>query len=250
MSVYHRLLLCLGPQILDRSLAQVGAGLKFECTQEQGAFVFVDQPADRSQIQSSRSIIPYLKANIEHWNALALRLDLDVAREPLLFVSGTVKTNDWGLGAFLTHGQSCVAEFEAQVPFAQAKLTWRTSTQSVGNTEVRQRSAAEIQHIQELAAIESNEDPSASRQSLDSVRSFHQNKDQTLFLHYYKVKKRLWFNRVIKAAAGPHELDPDSSGEGDGPLVRASSEELEVVDEPHISPVRLVRRRLSLVADG
>ncbi|KAI0701530.1 WD40 repeat-like protein [Cerioporus squamosus] len=223
----------------ELALAPVGGGIKFECNQEQGAFVFVDQPADRVQMRPSKSLIPYMKANIEHWSALASRHDADVAKDALIFVSGTVKTNDWGLGAFISHGQSCVAEFQAQVHFAQAQLTWKTSQQNEGNTQVRQRpkDEDELRRIQELAAIESSEDPSSSRRSLDSVRSFHQKKDQTLFFHYYKMKKRLWFSRILRAAAGPHELDHDSSGEGESSPVRAMSDEMEVVDEPHISPM-------------
>ena len=215
--------------------------MKFECNQEQGAFVFVDLPADRVQMHPSKNLIPYMKANIDYWYDLMGHHDLRLDRESLLFVSGTVKTNDWGLGAFISHGESCIAEFQAQVHFAQAELTWKSSKKEVGNTEVRQRpkDEAELQHFRELASIESRDPGGSSRLSLDSIRSYHQKKDQTLFLHYYKMKKRLWFSRrVIKAAAGPHEFDHDSSGEGaDISLLSASSDEAEIVEEPHIPPV-------------
>ncbi|RPD54116.1 WD40 repeat-like protein [Lentinus tigrinus ALCF2SS1-7] len=218
------------------SLAPVGAGLSIQCEREQGAVVVVDLPADRSQMHPSRSLGTYMKNNIEEWSDLASRHDLDMPKEALIFVSGTVKTNDWRLGAFLIHGQNFEMVLEANVNFASTKLEYRQKA-AAGLAEVRHKPLDDSdQRFEPLADTDSQHATASGRPSLESVRSVLQKKDQTLFFHYYKVKKRWWRNRAIKAAAGSHDLGADSSGEGADISSLSISGDSDVVEEPHISP--------------
>ena len=170
-----------------------------------------------------------MKTNMEQWNELASRHDLDIPKEGLIFVSGTVKTNDWGLGAFISQGHAFEVHFNANVNFANASLQVKSTNVTYGNTEVRKRPRSDAEELAEGLSTPAIHGDATGRSSLDSVIK----KDQTLFLHYYKMKKRWWTSRAIKAAAGPrNDHGHDSSGEGG---------DSDVADEPHIALVRCVQ---------
>ncbi|TBU39844.1 WD40-repeat-containing domain protein [Dichomitus squalens] len=68
-----------------------------------------------------------------------------------------------------------------------------------------------------------------------SAQSTRQERDQCLFFNYYTVKKRLWFDRVIKAAAGPHQLPPGGPDlEGNEPVgcEADSDDETQIMEGP------------------
>ncbi|TBU28365.1 hypothetical protein BD311DRAFT_327424 [Dichomitus squalens] len=39
-----------------------------------------------------------------------------------------------------------------------------------------------------------------------------QKRNQCIFIHYFAVKKRMFFQRIVRAAAGPHQLPPRAPG--------------------------------------
>lgn len=197
----------------------------------------------------SKSLASYIRSNIEKWHEWnTTHNDLDIPMEELIFVSGTVKTNDWGLGAFLNNGRSCEAFVEAQAgPFAQASFNLKRTKGHMASIELRTRPGRSSDQDSlrappsPLPSIESGEQGSDVRGSLDSSSSLHlPKKNQCLFIHYYKVKRRLWmFNmKTLRAAAGPDERDHDHTG--DGGNISVLSDDLDVVEEPHSEQVRPV----------
>ena len=48
--------------------------------------------------------------------------------------------------------------------------------------------------------------------------------NKCVFVRYYTIRKRLGIPRVIKAAAGPHNLDPGSPNSGEGSPLEAHSD--------------------------
>ncbi|KAI0751888.1 WD40-repeat-containing domain protein [Daedaleopsis nitida] len=226
-------------------LVPVGAGMRFSCKAEQGAFVVVREPAQSSSLHPSKSLVHYIRMNIEKWHALATARDLDIPKESLYFISGVVKTNDWGLGAFLGNGTSCEVSVQAQASsFAHASFSLRATKGHYGNTEVRSRPKSESERTEQappspLPSIESQgETSSLGRSSIDSgsIRG-RTEMDQCLFFHYYRVKKRFWINRVIRANAGADERDSDRTGDG-GDITHV--DEYDVIEEsrcPDYDPV-------------
>ena len=60
----------------------VGAGMKFQCSDEQGAFVFMNVPAEKSHILASHSLAPFIRHNIDLWADFAQsEHDLQIARD-------------------------------------------------------------------------------------------------------------------------------------------------------------------------
>ncbi len=173
------------PSTRERPAQPVGAGLKFKCSDEQGAFLFMNVPAESSQMQAPRSIIPLMRTNIEHWRQyVGSKHDCKVTEAQIMLVSGVTKTEDWGLGAFDNGGE---ASFEARTPFSQ--VTFKT-TQAVQCRSLKRgpRNDPATSSVP-LAAPAIEEEPTATSSPLSASQS---KRDQTLFFHYYKMKDRRW----------------------------------------------------------
>ncbi|KAI0333363.1 WD40 repeat-like protein [Cubamyces sp. BRFM 1775] len=205
------------------SIEAIGGGLKFTCQRERGAFLFVRPAADSYQMHQSRSFSRYMMTQIDEWYHFATdRLDLDLAREDIIFVSGTVKTEDWGLGAFTHQGSGGEISFQANVgPFAQGSFNFNRAHMVTSGAEWRTKpldrpsSVLSSPVVGLIAAPESEESSSSSLASASSLSLQRTQsggrKDQSVFLHYYKLKTRWWRNKVIRAAAGPN--DPGHASE-------------------------------------
>ena len=247
----------------------VGAGMKFQCSDEQGAFVFMNVPAEKSHILASHSLAPFIRHNIDLWADFAQsEHDLQIARDQLIFVSGVVKTEDWGLGAFTSHAKGGEVAFNAQgpFPFFQGTFSVQAHRAQTGNIQYRAkplarssdrdaRSSSSIRSprpsISSEGAVASPSEDSASASAerlvspgLASTSSLATppKRDQTLFIHYYKMKARWWMKRIVKAAAGPDDHDADRSGDGEDVAagLQADSDDGEVVQEPPVDQVRCV----------
>ena len=207
------------------SIEAIGGGLKFTCQRERGAFLFVRPAADSYQMHQSKSFSHYMMTQIDEWYHFATdRLDLDLAREDIIFVSGTVKTEDWGLGAFTHQGSGGEISFQASVgPFAQGSFNFNRAHMVTSGAEWRTKPLerapsvlsspiAAIAAPPEASTASSSSLASASSLSLQRIQSGGK-KDQSVFLHYYKLKTRWWRNKVIHAAAGPNDPGHTSDDE-------------------------------------
>ncbi|KAI0666077.1 WD40 repeat-like protein [Trametes maxima] len=218
-------------------LEALGAGIKYTCQREHGAFVFVQPSADRTQMHPARSFVQYMRATHESWYRFAVDdLDLDIQRERLLFVSGVVKTDDWGLGAFLRQGSGGEVAFQTNLgPFAQGSFSFSRQSANSGLADWRTKptsaSLSPTLSVASPSAASGSEDTAsiASSSAASHRSSITLNrtqsgprKDQSLFLNYYKMKRRLWRNRVIKAAGGPDEREHSGGSDGEGDISMGS----------------------------
>ncbi|KAI0352433.1 WD40 repeat-like protein [Trametes cingulata] len=205
--------------------AGAGGGLNISCMREHGAFVIVQPEADQLEMHPSKKLIRHIRTNMDSWYHFATDVcDLDIAREDILFISGAVKTDNWALGAFLHRGSACQISFQvsagsiAQGSFNVSKVhehmvepEWRTKPEGASMSP----SPSSASLATSPAAIDS--DPSSSHVSIASLTlkktPSGPNKDQTLFVNYYKMKRRFFMNRVMKAAAGPADLERGGGGD-------------------------------------
>ncbi len=218
--------------------------MKFQCSDEQGAFVFMNVPADKSQMLASNSLIPFIRHNIDRWHEyVQSKHDLQIAREQIIFVSGVTKTEDWGLGAFVSHSKGGEVAFTAQTPFVQGTFKVQKQRAQTGNIQYRARpfadDAGSIRSARRSLDGGDTLGAGPSDQGLGSTASLAApvKRDQTLFFHYYKMKARWWIRRIIRAAAGPDERDPDRTGDGED-LALQMEDDGDIVQEPPIDEVR------------
>lgn len=158
-------------------------------------------------IESKRHIVNYMRQNFEHWVDFADKYGLDVKEEGLYFVCGTTKTCRWATAAF--HGQYKKKQGMVTADFSSAaglNLSVSISDQSLpqsyygdGPRRRRPRSSASS------AVVPASGSPDQS--------GTDEPVDQCIFMHYYKMKRRFFGIRQMKAAAGPDELpSPDPEG--------------------------------------
>ncbi|KAI0743144.1 WD40-repeat-containing domain protein [Daedaleopsis nitida] len=152
---------------------------------------------------------------------------LDLKMDQLMFISGTVKTTGW-LTAII-HGSS--DERAGSVSFGINNIGKVSFRVSVANAALP-RSEYNYGPLHE---------PSQSTEIVPALSSGHisqvpgpLNPTQCAFVHYYKMKKRMiWMRRVMRAAAGPHQLPPgdDNPGEGSASHEEGSSGEDSDIEE-------------------
>lgn len=126
----------------------------------------------------------YMYQNHDAWYRFAKNtLGLAIKQEEILFVRGLLQTSDWaGIAAFLQEGRAGTLTFDtgAVAPFSVSF------------------SAALLREV--TAPIQWRIGPNNSGRV---------KKDQTVFLQFYKMKKRMFGGpRVVKAAAEPRGTTP------------------------------------------
>ncbi len=61
----------------------------------------------------NKTLAHYFRTRFDSWRHFAQdQLDLDISPHNIMFVYGTVKTDDWGLGAFLRYESGGAINFE------------------------------------------------------------------------------------------------------------------------------------------
>lgn len=178
------------------------------------------------------SITQYIKQNHDSWYAFAINQDtygLDCKPEDIILVRGTIKTSAWAVAAFIESGNHVHdVSFSGQVgPFADAGFNWASqqSRQSsfeyrTGPSRIKRTHSPRPSISSETAVAPSVKSGKLELPELEVAATMSSDvvpgdtKDQTVFLGYYKVKRRMWLGKKVVAAAGAEELPPDTSGQG------------------------------------
>ncbi|TFY54419.1 hypothetical protein EVJ58_g8874 [Rhodofomes roseus] len=154
----------------------VNLGLRFRCTNEQGAVLVLPTKKAIGEQLLPNSLIPkYMGRNHAYWYEFATeRAQLDLKQEDIILISGWIKTARWAVAAFVEGGREVELSFGAgQASLADASFSV-TTTQGV--------SRSWHQH----SGPDTDEETTAGSSSVS--RSVQ---DQCVFLHFYKSKRRL-----------------------------------------------------------
>ena len=174
-------------------------------SQKHRGAALIAKPTLVENCSSRIHIISYIRAHYESWLEFAAssRWDLQHLRaEDIVFVSGTTMTTHWAMVAY--QGQcdnSHWAKDRAAGLFDGADTDTRDPTQPAPSEGPSNDPSADIQSH-------------CRSQSARLPENGSQKPDQCLFIHYYKVKRRMWKFSSMAAAAGPHRIAGSSSPEG------------------------------------
>lgn len=181
-------------------------------------------------ILSRSSIVRYMRTHFERWIEFANgRFGLGLKDEELLFVSGTIKTSRWAVATFygdyrekqgaVTGKLGSLAAVEFSLAISDMRLD--SSYYRVGPPKSRQRVAPSDKSIADGPNSESNHVEAADKH------------DRCIFLHYYKMKRRrmLRGRGPIQAAAGPHDLPPDSDDDDSSTQLSTDKDYSEEIDQ-------------------
>lgn len=152
----------------------------------------IQKRADLEAIHPSRRMVNYMSQNFSSWHDFITgRLDVDISREDIRFISGVYKTADWAVASYTEAGRSALFRFNAD--FQVGSMAFLASSSTMSQTPPLQNWGPRSD---------------AATSPTSSTTSLRPN-DQSVFIHYYKLKRRLFvFPRVMKAAAGYDELPP------------------------------------------
>lgn len=211
-----------------------GGGFSFKVNDERGAFLLLKEKAVLKELHETGNLIRYIRTNHSEWlEFITNELDYVLQREDIIFISGTVKTTEWAVGAFFNHEHegSFDVTFNAG-PWASSSAGFKISSNTSVNVQHREGPSLAIARGPNAPPITQGHET----EGFDAVPY-----NQTVFLHYYKVKNRtfLW-PKVLKAAAGPDDLPTDEGDEDEGGVavrVEHDSAEPEVERVPSLPKV-------------
>ncbi|KAH9941409.1 WD40-repeat-containing domain protein [Amylocystis lapponica] len=199
-----------------------GGGVDFECHEDQGAFLMVQDGAIKEELHRSRRLANYMFRNHQRWLEFATeKHDLALHREDLMLVRGAEgrSTKISFNGDF---GAPAQASFSFSASHArQSMMYYPTRT---GPRNRRHSISRSNRRLTEDS--EDTEGPEA--------RDTNSPMDQCIFMNFYKLKKRLFRPlTVMEAAAEPQDLSPGpgSDHEGAAEYVRSDSSETSEIEE-------------------
>ena len=176
------------------SLLEPGSGISFQLTGGQGAALLTKHPTYREDVKLGRTFEEYTKTHYDSWVEFARECGHPKDVKPII-ITGVDMTRDFAMIAYSNNGNELTAEFTTSAPGAASPWgRWRTRGMVHTN-----------------CGPQPSRPPSGNSHTETVSNEYH----QCVFIRYYTVRKRLGIPRVIKAAAGPHDLGPgDRNNEG------------------------------------
>ena len=164
--------------------------LRFKCADEQGAVLVLEQDGVREALHPCKDLVQYIACNHESWHRFAQDVfRLDLGESDILFVSGCIKTGAWALAA-ATHRAR-----EGELVFGG---TFGALSQATFSVAAKEQISMSIEHRSGPRPLAGGANGSK--------------RDQCVFLHYYKCKRRRVLGpKVIRAASEEPSFDRSSS---------------------------------------
>ncbi|RPD72487.1 hypothetical protein L226DRAFT_467109 [Lentinus tigrinus ALCF2SS1-7] len=178
--------------------ASAAASFRYQCTTTSGALLYLRDHGHKTFLDCDRHIKKYMSTHVTSWYQFTTRrLGIDLEEQDLIFISGFTKTSIWAEVAF--HNSQSNGELVVSggclAPLISGEL--RVSTSQCVDAAVSSR----IGPPNRVAG------PDGTGASADFDKH-----DQCIFLNYHRAKRRkLWRPRVMRAAAGPHDLPSHDS---------------------------------------
>ena len=211
-----------------------GSSFSFKLTETQGAALVTKHLTRCEDVELMGDFEKYTKDHYDSWVTFARETGRGSDIKPVL-VTGVDMTRDFAMMSYSNNDDSLTSEFTTSAPGVGSVWgTWRTSgpvhtscgpylphplspTQTVDSTSSDAGPAEAFPDEDNLTQTTDSTSPGTSR-----AGSVPEEENQCVFVRYYTVRKRLGIPRVIKAAAGPHDLGPGGRDNEGCPLVEES----------------------------
>jgi len=201
---------------LPTTIMAAGAKFSFQSNTTEGATLVTKHKTKRDDAQYEGRFKAYMLANYKSWIEFANDLSHgghDIEVKDLLFVTGRDMTEDFSMLAFSHNERGMNLDFNLGA--ASAWGSWSTQFPVFENwgPQAPEPDVDELDLDAVIAAPRNEVNASASPDTTAARPEFR----QCVFLRGFRVKRRIKFvPKVMKAAAGPDELDPeDRDGECD-----------------------------------
>lgn len=186
----------------------INANFTFGCDASRGALLFLQDFADEAMHISKKQIIDYMRLNYRSWILFGSERGIVTDNEIMgpIFIRSTIKTSAWLVAAWMRQTRSNDAMVQCSSGHANAFLSF--SLASGVNPSVQYR------------ILPPHQQPPAVGTE----------RDQCIFIDYFRFKERFFFNRQIVAAAEPRPDDAERFSE-DKAGVLANNEETDPENE-------------------
>ena len=193
--------------VCSRTL-EPGSSISLQLTGDQGAALLTKHLTYREDVQRKRTFEGYTKEHYKSWVDFARDTGHPNGIKPVL-VTGVDMTRDFAMMS-CSDGDDLndlTAGFTTSPPGASVWGTWQTTGMVYTNCGPQPcRPSSPTQTV----------DPASSSNSHPETVSSEYN--QCVFIRYYTMRTRLGIPRVIKAAAGPHDLGPGGHNDEESPV--------------------------------
>ena len=205
---------------------QAGINFTFKSTLDCGTFLVLSPPAVSRQILSKQHIVNYMRWNFNRWLEFAnATMGLGLHDEEIIFVSGTMKTNQWAVTAFRGECQTIEGSFTTNLgSLVEASILISVLNETLPTRYYRAGPSRRTYST----TILSNNLPNGEGSSPPSLPP--EQCDQCIFMNYYRMKRRFWKPLLMQAASTPfqdHGWGPEDGSDPGSPL--------DVVDETDMS---------------
>ena len=180
-----------------------GSSISFQLTGDQGAALLTKHSTYREDVKLGRTFEEYTKDHYDSWVAFARERGHPNDIKPVL-VTGIDMTRDFAMISYSNDGDDITAEFTTSTPGAASPWgAWRTPGVVHTNCGPQPRRPP--------PATRTVGSASSGNSHFETISDEYH---QCVFVRYYTVRKRLGIPRVIRAAAGPHDLGPGGNDDG------------------------------------
>jgi len=195
-------------------MLEPGSGISFQLTGGQGAALLTKHSTYCEDIQRGGKFEAYAKAHYDSWVVFARECGHPTDVRHVL-VTGVDLTRDFAMMSYLNDGDDLTADFTIPVPGAPPPWgTWRKPGAVYTNCGPQLRRPPSVIQVVDL-------EPPGNGHAETGFDVYR----QCVFVRYYTVRKRLGIPRIIKAAAGPHDLGPGNQDNKGSPFeVQSSSD--------------------------
>jgi len=179
-----------------------GARIAFELTSRQGAALITKHPTYREDVERERRFANYTKKHYESWIEFARELDHGDDIRPVL-VTGVDLTREFAMVTYSDNQTRTECGFSVGVPAVASASTslWGSwGTQGLVHTNCGPHPSL----------IRGNQSLTGSSTLESAIPDEYK---QCIFIRYYTIRRWGFIPRVLKAAAGPHELPKEDPGD-------------------------------------
>ena len=186
-------------------MLEPGSSISFQLTGDRGAALLTKHLTYREDIQREQMFEEYTKEHYDSWVTFARDTKHGNDIKPVL-VTGVDMTRDFAMMSYLNNNvDDLTAEFTTSAPGSPAWGTWQVAGMAYTNCGPQPC----------RPPTQSTDLTSSDTSHPETVPDEY---NQCVFVRYYTMRRRLGIPRVIKAAAGPHDLGPGGRDNEESPL--------------------------------
>ena len=176
-------------------MLEPGVTISLELNEKRGGALVTKYRTYREDVELESTFKAYTKRHYDSWVTFARASGHGGDIKPVL-VTGVDMTRDFAMMAYSNDGDSLKSEFATSVPnAAPAWGTWRT--EGLVHTNCGP---------QLCLPPSSTQTAGQTPPGYNGTETVLEEYNQCVFVRYYTMRKRALFPRVMKAAAGPHDL--------------------------------------------